>query len=337
VAHPALGPNVSGELIASEIEICSSKSKNLFEAGNDLRQKRTELHRIAQDCGLELAACGTHPFSDWKDQRILNTVHYREVEERLKYLAWRNLTYGMHVHVGVNGRERMISVFNAMRGFLPQLLALSANSPFTEGYYTHFHSIRAQIFTKSFPRCNIPAPFSDWNDYAAFVNMLFETGSISDPKQVWWSLRPHPWFGTIEIRVFDCQSTVEETEAVAALAITILAQLMADYDSGKVLPVVQTNALDENIWRALRFGLDGGMIDFDEGRETSTIESIQRMTAYAKNQWDKLNLGSCLEKIDSILANGNGAQRQIKEFHNHGDISKVFSKIVAESRFDYPR
>lgn len=328
IAHPVLGPHVTGELIASEIEINTCKCDGLREAEADLVYKRQALAEVAGEVGVALVALGTHPYSNWKDQQILDTAHYREVEERLKYLAWRNLTYGMHVHVGIRGRERMIAVFNAMRGFMPYLLALSANSPFSEGVYTYLHSTRAQIFTRSFPRCNIPNAFRDWDDYSAFVSLLFATNSISDPLQMWWSLRPHPMLGTLEIRICDSQITVRETMAVASLAVALIAQLGDDYDHGKVLPLLDTNQLDENLWRAIRYGLDGNMVDFEAGREVGTCDMIRRQIDYAGEQWARLGAVEYMKDIYDILNQGNGAQRQIRAYHEQGDIRSIFRGIV---------
>lgn len=334
-ARPRLGAHVCSELIASEIEINTGKCQSLGEAEVDLKSKRPALQEAAKEAGVVLAASGTHPFSDWKKQRILRTAHYREVEERARYCAWRNLTYGMHVHVGVRGRERMISIFNAMRGYLPYLLALSANSPFAEGRYTYLHSTRSQIFTRSFPRCNIPGAFKDWQDYASFVELLFATLSIGDPAQMWWSIRPHPWFGTVEIRICDCQSSVDETMAVASLAVALMAQLAQDYDEGKVLMVLGTNHLDENLWRATRYGLDGSLVDFEAGKEVPAPDAIRRLLDYAGGQWAKLGASRYLEKIYEVLREGNGAQRQVRLYDETGSVPAVFADVVDRSRFDY--
>lgn len=334
-SRPQMGVHVCGELIASEIEINTHKCFDLREAEADLKTKRGQLMSAAREIGVGLAASGTHPFSDWKKQRILGTAHYREVEERLRYLAWKNLSYGMHVHVGVRGRERMISVFNAMRGYLPYFLALSANSPFAEDCYTHLHSTRAQIFTRSFPRCNIPGAFKDWSEYSSFVDLLFDTRSISDPMQMWWSIRPHPWFGTLEIRICDCQSDVSRTMGVAGLTVAVLAQLAEDYDNGRKLPVLNTNQNEENLWRATRYGLEGFMVDFLTGREVSTPDAIRQLADYAGDQWAKLGGSRCLETVYDMLAKGNGAQRQIEIYEKTGDIREVFVDVVARSVFDY--
>jgi carboxylate-amine ligase len=335
VARDRLGTNVRGELIASEVEVCTAKCNNLAEAEADLKDKRQGLLESAAETGLALGAFGTHPFSNWKDQRILNTPHYRAVEEQLKYCAWRNLTYGMHTHIGVRGHERMIHIYNALRGFMPHLLALSANSPFAEGRYTYLHSVRAQIFTRSFPRCNIPGAFRDWQEYADLIDMYFATNSITEPTQVWWSLRPHPLLGTVEVRICDCQAEVSETLAVAALAIALVAKLGEEHDNGKQLPVLDSNQLDENIWRATRYGLDGNLIDFQTGTEIPTPEAILELIDYTGDVHKRLGLVDYISHIPLFMSKGNGAQKQIRVFEQTGDIAAVNADAVSRSRFDY--
>lgn len=334
-ARNRIGTFARGELIASEIEICTDKCYSMAQAEADLKEKRLGLFESAEELGLALGASGTHPFADWKDQRIIDTPHYRIVEERLRYCAWRNTTFGMHTHVGVQGRERVIAVFNSMRGYLPQLLALSANSPFAEGYYTYLHSTRTQLFTKFFPRCNIPAPFADWNEYAAYVDTLFITNSISEPTQIWWSLRPHPIFGTLEIRICDCQSNVDDTLAIAALAVALVAKLCADYDGGKPLKVLSPNQIEENLWRAVRFGLDGSLVDFDTRKEIPASAAITALIDYTSDVHSQLGLGKYIGGIPRIISEGNGAQRQIGLYEEYRDLKSLHADVVAWSRPDH--
>ncbi len=334
-AREKMGTFVRGELIASEIEVCSDKCYSLAEAEKDLKGKRTRLIEAAREVGVALGTSGTHPFSSWKDQRILDTPHYREVEQRLRYCAWRNITYGMHVHIGVRGHERMIRVFNSLRGYMPHLLALSANSPFVEGRYTYLHSTRGQIFTRSFPRCNVPAAFRDWEEYASLIEMYFATNSITEPTQVWWSLRPHPLLGTIEVRICDCQSEVADTLAITALAVAITAKLCEEIDEGRKLPVLHPNELDENIWRATRYGLDGNLIDFDTRTETPTSEMIAWLLEYTGDLHARLGLVDYISRVPVMLSEGNGAQKQIAVYEDTQDIASVNADSVARSRFDY--
>ena len=334
-ARMKLGPFVSGELIASEIEVRTGKHKSLAGAEADLKDKLSGLLEAAEKAGLALGASGTHPFSSWTNTRILNTPHYRAVEESLKYCAWRNLTFGMHAHIGVRGHERMISVFNSLRGYMPHLLALSANSPFAEGYYTYLHSTRAQMFTRSFPRCNVPGAFNGWKDYASLIEMYFQTGSITEPTQVWWSLRPHPLLGTIEVRICDCQSAVADTMAIAALAIALVAQLCEDHDSGMKLSVQTVNQLEENLWRATRYGLAGKLVDFTRLKEAPATETILTLIDYTAGVHSRLGLADYIARIPAILEEGNGAQKQIRVYEQTGDVESVNADAVSRSLFKY--
>lgn len=329
VAHRKIGSFARGELIASEIEICTDKCASMAEAEADLKAKRLGLFAAADELGLTLGATGTHPFTRWKEQRIIDTPHYREVEGRLRYCTWRNVTFGMHTHVGIQGRERVIAIGNAMRGYLPHLLALSANSPFDEERYTYLHSTRTQLFTKFFPRCNIPGPFRDWQEYASLMETLFATDSISEPTQTWWSVRPHPVFGTLEIRICDCQTSIEDTLAIAALTVALVATLAADYDDGRPLEVAGVNQVEENFWRAIRYGLDGKLVDFQKRQEIATRAAIERLLELTGEAQSRLGLEDYMAQIPRILDAGNGAQRQIRLYEQTGDIKTVFAETVA--------
>ncbi len=332
IAHRRIGNFARGELIASEIEVCTDICHSMASAEADLKAKRQDLFNSATQLGVTLAATGTHPFADWRDQRIIDTPHYRVIDERLRYCAWRNLTFGMHTHVSVRGRERLIAVLNAMRGFLPHLLALSANSPFSEGRYTYLHSTRTQLFTKFFPRCGIPGPFKDWNHYAGLVETLMSTNSISEPTQIWWSIRPHPLLGTLEIRICDCQSDVEDTLALASLTVALAAALAADYDAGRLLPVLGTHEIEENLWRALRYGLDGKLVDFKTKREVAATDAAKRLIDYSAAAQVSLGLEKYIRRAAGILKHGNGAQQQIRDFERTGDIAAAFHNAVRRSQ-----
>lgn len=334
-AHERIGTFARGELIASEIEVCTDKCEDISRAESDLLSKRQGLFEAARELGLTLGTSGTHPFADWRDQRIIDTPHYRDVEESLRYCAWRNLSFGMHIHIGVQGHERIIAIFNSMRNYLPHLLALSANSPFSEGRYTYLHSARTQIFTKFFPRCNIPAPFKDWGEYAHLVDSLFATGSINAPTQIWWSIRPHPIFGTLEIRICDSQCYVEDTLAIAALAVALVARLASEFDEGRRMEVLNPNCLEENFWRAIRHGLDGSFVDFGTGKEVSAKEAVLSLIDYTGEVHKPLGLGKHIERLGHILSEGNGAQRQIRLFEKTGDIAAVHAEAVQWSRSNF--
>lgn len=324
-----LGTYIRGELISSEVEICTDKCASIDEAEKEMREKRQSLFKTARELDLTLGATGTHPFANWKDQRIIDTPHYHRVEERLRYVAWHNTTFGMHVHVGIRGRERIIAVFNALRGYLPLFLALSANSPFAEGVFTYLHSTRSQLFTKFFPRCGIPAPIRDWGEYAEFMNSLFATGSITEPTQVWWSIRPHAYFGTLEVRICDCQSIVEDTLAIAALVLAVSAKLAADYDAGRELQVASAMQVEENFWNAIRNGLDGVVVDFARRELVPMDKAILSLVDQVEEQSKQLGLQKHLERVKLLVAGGNGAQRQIRMYQETGDIFEVFSQAVS--------
>src|SRR3954464_14385475 len=216
-ADDVLHDRVAGELISSEIEIRSAKGDDFGAALASQREARGRLFALAVEHGIRLGATGTHPFSPWQEQRIIDTEHYRRPQRALGYVARRNNTWSIHVHVGVRGAERAIAVCDRLRTVLPELLAVSANSPFLDGSDSGLHSARTQIFTKSFPRCGIPEPWGSWAAYASFVDFLVRTGSIVESTQLWWSIRPHHSFGTVEVRICEAQSTAEESTAIAGL------------------------------------------------------------------------------------------------------------------------
>src|SRR5919205_2332799 len=221
---PVLAEAISGELIASEIEIRSGRGEDVADARAKQYEARRRLFALAEEHGLALGATGTHPLSDYRDQQIIDTPHYHRVENGLKYVAWRNNTFALQVHVGVQGGDRAIKACDRLRPVLPTLLAISANSPFVDGSDSGLHSARTQIFTKSFPRCGIPEDWGDWATYAAFVELLQRTHSIVEATQLWWSVRPHHKWGTVEVRICEAQSTAEESSAIAGLAVACVAQ-----------------------------------------------------------------------------------------------------------------
>ncbi len=211
-----LEEHLVGELIASEVEVRTGRCESWAEASSRMAERRAQLVELADSLGVVLAATGTHPWSDWKDQRIIDTPHYRRNDELLRYVVWRNNTFGLHVHVGIKGADRAVRVFSKLRNLLPELLALSVSSPFVEGVNSGLHSARTEIFTRMFPRCGIPDPFGSWQEWEDYVRFLYETGSITEHTQVWWSVRPHLAFPTVEIRICDGQPTLEEAQALAA-------------------------------------------------------------------------------------------------------------------------
>src|SRR3954466_7032111 len=266
-ADPVLADAVAGELIESEIEIRSGRAESWAEVVASQREARSRLFRIAADNGIALGATATHPWSPWQGQTIIDTEHYRRVAEGLQYVAWRNNTFGIHVHVGIRGADRAVAVCDRLRMQMPALLAVSANSPFVDGCNSGLHSARTQIFTKSFPRCGIPDHYGSFRAYADYVDFLRRAGSIVEATQIWWSVRPHHSFGTVEMRVCDAQSSGHDSLALAGLLIAAIAQAALDEDDGLPFTPHPPRLGEENFWRAIRYGLDGQMIDLDNTEE----------------------------------------------------------------------
>jgi len=323
-----LAESISGELIQSEIEIRSGKGSDFADGVARQREARVRLFSMAAEHGLALAATGTHPWSPWQEQRIIHTDHYRRVEEGLKYVAWRNNTFSLHVHVGVRGAERAIAVCDRLRPVLPEVLAISANSPFLDGWNSGLHSARSQIFTKSFPRCGIPEPLGSWQTYAEYVDFLVRTHSIVEPTQIWWSVRPHHSFGTVEVRICDAQSRAEESTALAGLLVACVAQAALDYDDGVVHDPPPDRFVEENLWRAIRYGLDGRMIDLDRGQEFAAAALPDRLLAWTAPA--RAALG-----IEPALPQQNGTQRQRAALEGGASIEEVFAAEVVEARTTY--
>jgi len=261
LSDPPLHQHITGELISSEIEIISGAATDLADALERQRDRRRRLFALCSSRGALLGATGTHPWADYREQPIIDTEHYRRVEEGLRYVAWRNNTFSLHVHVGVRGLDRAVRVCDRLRPVLPVLLAASANSPFLDGRDSGLHSARTQSFTKSFPRCGVPDVFGGWDAYREYIELLMRTRSIVEYTQVWWSVRPHFAFGTVEVRICDAQATAGESEALAALIVTCVAQAARDVDEGVAFTDSPPRLIEENMWRAIRYGRDGMLID----------------------------------------------------------------------------
>ena len=323
-----LADSVSGELISSEIEIRSGRNENLLAANGAQRERRRRLFALASQRGIALGSTGTHPWADYRDQQIIDTEHYRRVEEGLKYVAWRNNAFSLHVHVGVRGPDRAVQVCDRLRPVLPLLLAISANSPFLDGQDSGLHSARSQIFTKSFPRCGVPDAFGTWTAFADYVDFLVRTSSIVEYTQVWWSIRPHLAFGTVEVRICDAQASAAESEALAALSVACVAQAAREVDEG--LPAVELapRMIEENFWRAIRYGLDGEMLDLELGEPYPAQAVPERLLAWTAPVRSELG-------IEVVLPALNGAQRQRRMHESGQDLREVFAAVVAETRDTY--
>ncbi|HEX2071995.1 MAG TPA: YbdK family carboxylate-amine ligase [Thermoleophilaceae bacterium] len=320
-ADALLGEAIAGELIESEIEIRSGRGATFNDAVAAQREARARLFALAADQGARLAATATHPWSPWQEQRIIDTEHYRRVEDGLKYVAWRNNTFSLHVHVGVRDADRAIAVCDRMRALLPELLALSANSPFLDGRDSGLHTARTQIFTKSFPRCGVPDAFGDWRSYADFVDLLVRTNSIVEHTQLWWSVRPHHAFGTVEVRICDAQSDADASEAIAGLIVACVAQAALDHDAGVAFADPPPRLIEENLWRAIRYGLDGRMLDLERVVEYPSAAIGERLLAWTAPARTALG-------IEPALPGENGAQRQRRALAGGATMQEVFAAEV---------
>jgi carboxylate-amine ligase len=328
MADPVLAESVAGELISSEIEIRSGRGEDLAAATAAQRERRRRLFALANDRGLALGATGTHPWSDYREQHIIDTDHYHRVQEGLQYVAWRNNAFSLHVHVGVRGADRAVLVCDRLRPVLPLLLAISANSPFLDGRDSGLHSARSQIFTRSFPRCGVPDAFGGWDAFAQYIDFLVRTNSIVEYTQVWWSVRPHFAFGTVEVRICDAQATAPEADGLAALIVACVAQAALDVDAG--LPAVDLpgRLIEENLWRAIRHGLQGEMLDLERREPYPAGESLERLLSWTAPA--RAELG-----IDVALPPLNGAQRQRRMIEAGVDMREIFASVVAQTRETY--
>jgi carboxylate-amine ligase len=318
-----LEPHLVGELIASEVEVRTGRCETFAEAAEKLGERRTQLRALADGVGVGLSAVATHPWSRWQDQRIIDTPHYRRNDELLRYVVWRNNTFGLHVHVGINGADRAIKVTSALRNYLPELLALSASSPFADGVFTHLHSARTQLFTRMFPRCGIPDSFADWEDWESYLRLLYETGSVTEHTQIWWSVRPHLAFPTVEIRICDAQPDVGEARSLAALCYSLTARIARAIDEGEPLPDRPHRLLEENLWRALRWGLSGELIDFERGESIPARARLEQLLTWVQPVAEELGAAQWL-----AIPERNAAERQIARHAEGASMEEIFAEQV---------
>jgi glutamate---cysteine ligase / carboxylate-amine ligase len=323
-----LAESAAGELIASEIEIRSGKGATFADAVERQRERRSRLFALAEGMGLSLAVMGTHPWADYLDQRIIETPHYARLQEELRWVAQRNNTWSLHVHVGIRDVDRAIVVCDHLRGALPTLLALSANSPFLDGRDTGLHSVRTEIFTRTFPRCGVHEPFRTWDAYAEFVELLVRTNSIVEATQLWWSVRPHHAFGTVELRICDAQTRGEESFALASLIAACIAQTALDYDDGRLGEPMRQREVEENLWRAIRYGMDGRLIDFARAEEVSTATAVERLVDWSAPARDALGLEVTIPDV-------NGAQRARAAAAEGATIEEIYRGAVEETKRTY--
>ncbi len=318
-----LEPHLVGELIASEIEVRTGRCDSFAEAAVLLGERRQQLRSLAESGGVDLGATGTHPWSPWQEQRIIDTPHYRLNDEVLRYVVWRNNSFGQHVHVGIHGADRAIRVCAALRNYLPELLALSASSPFVEGVFSGLRSARTQIFTRMFPRCGIPDALASWDEWEAYVRFLYETGSITEHTQIWWSVRPHLAFPTVEVRICDAQPDLAESRSLAALSYSLAARIARALDEGEPLPDLPRRLLEENFWRAIRYGIAGELIDFASGESMPARVRLEQLVEWVRPVAEELGAAEWL-----TIPERNAAERQIARHEEGASAREIFEEQV---------
>jgi carboxylate-amine ligase len=313
-----------GELIASEVEVRTGRCDTFAEAAQKLGERRAQLYSTTHALGLTLGATGTHPWARWQDQRIIDTPHYRRNDEILRYVVWRNNSFGLHVHVAIRGADRAIAVCNALRNYLPELLAVSASSPFVENVNTQLHSARTQVFTRMFPRCGIPDTYDAWAGFEEYVRFLYETRSIDEHTQLWWSVRPHLAFPTVEVRICDAQPDLAESESLSALIYSLTARIARALDEGEPLPDHPRRLLEENFWRAIRYGLSGDWIDLERREVIPTRARIEQLIEWVRPVAEELGTTPWLH-----VPAANAAERQLARHADGATLAEIYAEQVA--------
>ncbi len=325
-----LKERVKAEMHQSVVEVGTGVCRNIQEARTDVMEVRRGIIDLARENGLRVAAAATHPFADWRAQEIYPDQRYHDIVEELQMVARANLIFGLHVHIGVEDRETAIHLMNAARYFVPHLLALSTNSPFWLGMETGLKSYRCKVFDR-FPRTNIPDYFPSWGEYESFVGLLVRTGCIDNAKKIWWDIRPHPTFLTLEFRVCDIPMRADETLAIAALIQATVAKLYKLHAANQGFRLYRRALLMENKWRAARWGLDGKLIDFGKKEEVPMRELMLEYLDLVDDVLDELGSRKEVEYIHTMLDRGTGADRQLKVWRETNDLKQVVDYIIAET------
>ena len=325
-----LEERVKPEMHQSVVEIGTGVCRTVQEARREIRSIREQMISLARRNGLRLAAGGTHPFAQWQTQEIYPDDRYRIIVEDLKMVARANLIFGLHVHIGVEDREAAIQLMNGARYFLPHILALSASSPFWQSMDSGLRSYRCKVFDK-FPRTNIPDLFQSWSEFENYVNLLIKTNCIDNAKKIWWDIRPHPHFPTLEFRVCDMTMRLDETIAIAALCQALIAKLYKLHEQNLAFRHYSRALIMENKWRAARYGLDGKLIDFGKQAEVPVRSLIGEILEFVDDVVDGLGSREEVSYISRILEHGNGADRQLRVFAETGDLKKVVDYMIQET------
>jgi carboxylate-amine ligase len=319
--------DVKPELMESVLEISTTPTRNTREAGDQLRELRRSVQATAHQHGLAIGSAGTHPSAMWEDQRIVARSRYRDLIAALRFVARQELIFGQHVHVGVDDPDKAIHVANGMRVHLPLLLALSANSPFWRAQATGLQSTRMPIF-RAFPRVGIPPTYKDFEDYSRRIAFMIESKVIADYTYLWYDVRPHPNFGTVEIRVMDSQTRIEHTLGLAALVQALVKELCEHFDAGRRLSTYPYEMLDENKWLAARHGLDQELVDLPRTKRVPTRELAMRVLDRVRHHAEELGSADELDGIEDLLDRGTGASRQLVVYEANHDLREVVREIV---------
>jgi glutamate---cysteine ligase / carboxylate-amine ligase len=322
---------VKPELMQSVLEIATRPCPDVQTAGAELVTLRRAVGEIAENHGMLVAAAGTHPFALFEDQEITNRPRYRELIAELGYIARRELIFGTHVHVGIEGADRAIYVADGIRRYLPLLLALSANSPFWRGSATGMMSTRTAIF-RTFPRQGIPPHFGTWEIFSNRIELMMRAEAIEDYTYLWFDVRPHPNLGTVETRVFDQMTRVEHTVSMAALVVSIARRLCALFDADEPLVEYPTELVDDNKVRAAIRGVDGKLVDFRRAEQATAPEMAHKLLELVADHAEELGCRAELEGIADLLQAGTGAHRQLELYERTGDMHALVSEIVSKSR-----
>ena len=330
-ASPDIAEQVKHELHQSIVETGTRICENVGDLRIEMHRTRGELVAAAERAGLQVAAAGTHPFSSWIDQVISPGERYQHIVEEMGQLARSLLIFGMHVHVAMPDKQTTIDMMNGVSYFLPHLLALSTSSPFWMGRNTGLKSFRTTVFRR-FPRTGVPEQFESWSAYEDFVNLLVKLNSIDNGKKIWWDVRPHPTFGTLEFRLFDVSTRVEEAVAIAALTQAIIVKLHRLYQANMSWRLYRRALIEENKWRASRWGIDGKLIDFGKRREVPMRDLALELVEFVDDVVDDLGSRREVEYVKKILSDGTSAERQVDVYRHTGDLRAVVQSIVEETR-----
>lgn len=329
-AEKILDEQVKAEMHQAVVEVGTNICKNVTEARTEITYLRKSISNIAKGLGFRIGAAGTHPFSEWQKQLITPNPRYDEIVNELQDTARSNLIFGLHVHVGIADKALALHLTNAMRYFLPHLYALSTNSPFWEGRNTGFKSFRSKIFDK-FPRTGIPGVFDNLTDYENYVNLLVKTKCIDNPKKIWWDIRVHPFFPTLEVRICDVPMTIDETVSITALIQAIVVKLYRLKMQNLNFITYHRALINENKWRASRYGIDGKMIDFGKECEVETRLLLEELLLFVDDVVDELDSRKDIENIRNMMKNGTGADRQLAIFNETNDLTKVVDYIMEQT------